>query len=338
MLDVQAPKEEAIALNLEKRSQAWLDNSPVCTKIIDPDFNLLYMSCAGIRALKIDNIDQYYGKPFPLKFYPESFKSTIHEKLQIVRDIGKVQVHEGSLISADGKILWFESTLSPVYTDEGELDYIMVVSLEISKRKQAEAKDTLLKEIHHRIKNNLQIVSSLLSLQSNEIDDREVKRIILNSQQRISAISLVHEKIYQTDNLDGIYVREYIESLISNISSTCSGDNFQFKKDVQIDDFKLNMDLLVPCSLILNEIITNIFKYGFESNHKPILFIRVLKKGNEIIMSIADNGHGIDQDKKEKNSSSLGMKLIESLAVQIKADVDVVSTTNGVRYTIRFNV
>ncbi|PCI97763.1 MAG: hypothetical protein COB15_07070 [Flavobacteriales bacterium] len=339
MLDTTSTeKDENTLKNVEIRSKDWLENSPVCTKVVDPNFNLQYMSRAGIEALNIKDVNLFYGKSFPLDFYPEEFRKTMFEKLQDSKDTGEVRVHEGMIKTDDDKELWFESTISPIYDKQGKLDYFMVVSMEISERIKANAKDLLLKEIHHRIKNNLQIVSSLLSLQVTEIDNPEFKRIIENSKQRISAISLVHEKMYDSDVSGEIFVKPYIEDLVSNISSTYIDENNTFDQDIKIDNFKLDMDVLVPCSLILNEILTNIFKYGFKSNPNPSLRIHVNKKGNEISMIIADNGAGIIKKEDNKKRLSLGMKLIKALAIQINANIHIDSSVNkGVCYTIKFN-
>jgi len=239
------------------------------------------------------------------------------------------------LLTPDKRELWYESTISPIYDKHDVLDYFMVVSVAINERKIANAKDILLKEIHHRIKNNLQVVSSLLSLQVNKSSNEELKRVIKNSKQRISAISLVHERMYESDLSGEIFVKPYIKELVLNISSTHLNENESFKQDIHIDDFKLNMDLLVPCSLILNEIITNIFKYAFKT--APYLRIDIRKKKNEISMIIADNGPGIEEETKTK--SSLGMKLIKMLSIQLNATIQVDSSVNkGVCYTIKFNV
>lgn len=224
------------------------------------------MSRSGIEALNIKDIESFYGKSFPLEFYPEKFRDTMLKKLLDSKKTRKTRVHEGMILTPDKKELWYESTISPIFDKHDVLDYFMVVSVAINERKIANAKDLLLKEIHHRIKNNLQVASSLLSLQVNKSSDEELKRVIKNSKQRISAISLVHEKVYESDISGEIFVEPYIEELILNISSTHINENESFKKDIHIDDFKLNMDLLVPCSLILNEIITNIFKYAFKTD------------------------------------------------------------------------
>ena len=122
----------------EARSRAWLEHSPACTKIVDLDFNLQYMSSAGIKSLHIDDITQLYGKPYPFDFYPEPFKKSMVCNLEKVKSKGEVITQEAAVVDIDGNDLWFHSTLVPVKDDEGRIEYIMVVSLDITERKKAE--------------------------------------------------------------------------------------------------------------------------------------------------------------------------------------------------------
>lgn len=130
--DIEVLKE------VENRSRIWLENSPVCTKIVDLDFNLQYMSSSGIKELGIEDITKYYGKPYPLHFYPDSFKIPMSSNLKEVKETGVTITQEAPVVDTEGKELWYQSTLVPVFDKNGELDYIMVVSLETTKRKQAE--------------------------------------------------------------------------------------------------------------------------------------------------------------------------------------------------------
>jgi hypothetical protein len=122
----------------ENKSRAWLSHSPVCTKIVDLDFNLQYMSESGVKGLKIDDIAEFYGKPYPFDFYPESFRNTMTKSLEKVKETGEVITQESSVVDIEGNELWYHSTLVPVNDDEGQIDYIMVVSIETTERKQAE--------------------------------------------------------------------------------------------------------------------------------------------------------------------------------------------------------
>ena len=124
----------------EKRSRAWLEYSPACTKIVDLDFNLQYMSTAGIEGLKIDDVTQFYGKPFPFDLYPESFRNSITKNLERVKETGEVITQETSVLDTEGNELWYHTTFVPVNDDEGRIDYIMVVSIDTTERKQAEEK------------------------------------------------------------------------------------------------------------------------------------------------------------------------------------------------------
>ncbi len=123
---------------LEKKNRLWLENSPVCTKIVDLDFNLQHMSAAGIKGLKIDNVTKLYGKPFPFDLYPESSRDQTTENLVKVKETGEIITQEISVFDTEGNELWFLSTFLPVNDDEGRIDYIMVVSANITERKQAE--------------------------------------------------------------------------------------------------------------------------------------------------------------------------------------------------------
>jgi len=121
----------------ERERRVWLENSPVCTKIVDRDFNLQFMSSAGIEGLKIDDITQFYGKSYPFDFYPESFRYLMIKNMEEARDTGKIITQEESVIDIDGSELWFHSTIIPVNNDNDQFDYFMIVSIDTTERKQA---------------------------------------------------------------------------------------------------------------------------------------------------------------------------------------------------------
>lgn len=129
--------EEKLRVN-EKKSLAWLENSPVCTKVLDTDFNLTYMSTSGIRGLGIDDVTELYGKPYPFHFYPDSFKKPMVMNLKKAKETGEVIAQEASVVDVEGRKLWYHSTIVPVKDDEGLIDYIMVLSMETTERREAE--------------------------------------------------------------------------------------------------------------------------------------------------------------------------------------------------------
>jgi len=136
----------------ERKSRAWLEQSPVCTKIVSLDFNLEYMSSAGVKALQIEDITVHYGKPYPFEFYPESFKNQMAESLEEVKRTGQTATLEAAVVDISGNELWFHSTLVPVNDENGQLDYIIVVSIDTTERNKIENELTLLnKELEQRV-------------------------------------------------------------------------------------------------------------------------------------------------------------------------------------------
>ncbi len=124
--------------NSERKNRTWLENSPACTKIVDLDFNLQYMSAAGVKSLKIEDITPFYGNPYPFDFYPESFRSTMTSNLKKVKETGEIITQEASVADINGNELWFHSTLVPVNDHEDRLDYILIISMDITERKMAD--------------------------------------------------------------------------------------------------------------------------------------------------------------------------------------------------------
>ncbi|KKL64853.1 hypothetical protein LCGC14_2160830, partial [marine sediment metagenome] len=131
-------KAEKELIDLQKKNRAWFENSPICTKILDIDFNLQYMSASGIRDLQIDDITQHYGKPYPFYFYPDSFKNQMTGNLRKAKETGQIIEQEASVVDTEGNELWYHSTIVPVRDNKDQFEYIIVVSVETTKRKQAE--------------------------------------------------------------------------------------------------------------------------------------------------------------------------------------------------------
>ncbi len=137
--EIDQLKDKVVELEKsELKSRIWLENSPVCTKIVDLDFNLQYMSSSGVRELKIDDITEFYGKPYPLHFYPDSFKIPMTKNLKRAKETGETITQEAPIVDIKGNTLWYHSTIIPVNNDKGQLDYIMVASLETTARKLEE--------------------------------------------------------------------------------------------------------------------------------------------------------------------------------------------------------
>ncbi len=191
--------------------------------------------------------------------------------------------------------------------------------LQRSKEKiseQSEQMKLLMKELHHRVKNNLAIVSSLLKLQSNRIGDESAAKAVREGQQRVEAMSLIHQRLYQTDLLTSINMRDYIVDLCENLMTAYgyARDNFDLQLDIEREE--LDVDLAIPLGLILNELLTNAFKYAYHDVQRPMLTVSLTGK-RDLTLEIKDNGPGIDQAEWQQKTGSFGKRLIKNLSDQI---------------------
>lgn len=174
----------------------------------------------------------------------------------------------------------------------------------------------LMKELHHRVKNNLQIVSSLLSLQSNHLPDKDAQQAVKTGRQRIEAMSLIHRNLYRQNNPGMVNMREYVTDLVEGILQSFGTDKEMFNLQLDIQVTEMNVDMALPLGLIINEWVTNAFKYAYKDVAYPALMLS-LKKGGEVILEIKDNGPGMTSEAWEKPRGSFGVKLVKVLSRQL---------------------
>jgi two-component sensor histidine kinase len=195
--------------------------------------------------------------------------------------------------------------------------------------------ELLLKVIHHRVKNNLQIVSSLLNLQTNQSEDEAALSAMADGQNRVQAMALIHQGLYQTENLDKIHFQEYAQKLLEQLASLYPNSN-KVQREVLASDVRLDIDTAVPLGLILNELITNTFKYAFEDIENGSLQIALNQKGNnEYALTVSDNGKGLPENFNLKKARSIGLKLIKGLSKQLYGSFDY-QYENGAKFTVTF--
>ena len=205
-------------------------------------------------------------------------------------------------------------------------------------KRSLEEKDVLLREIHHRVKNNMQIISSILKMQERLVDDIKLQAVLAESRNRIRSMALVHENLYQHENLANIQVPNYVKSLAGNIARTYRDQQHQIKFNYDIADFFLPLDVGIPCGLIINELISNSFKHAFndkEGGTISISFKEIRRRFFKLV--VADNGIGMDPDFKLEDSQSLGMRIVHKLAQQIDAELDY-DFSDGTRYELQFKL
>ncbi|MFH1941476.1 MAG: histidine kinase dimerization/phosphoacceptor domain -containing protein, partial [bacterium] len=234
--------------------------------------------------------------------------------------------------------------------EEEEEEASIVVSLrDITERKQAEEqikaslreKEILLNEIHHRVKNNLQIICSLLNLQVNKVKSKQVRDILEENKNRIRSMALIHEKLYQSDDFARIDLTEYIRSLTTELFHAYRVDSNRVELRTNIKEVTLSLDMAVPCGLLINELVTNALKHAFPAPSDKTDFRRgcievsLSSKDNIYTLLVRDDGIGLPENVELSKPITLGMQLIHALTDQLDATVEV-DRNNGTTFQFTF--
>lgn len=251
---------------------------------------------------------------------------------------------EYRMIARDGSIRWVYEKGQGVWNEQEELVYLDGAIFDVSDRKFAEAqlkaslaeKEVLLREIHHRVKNNLNIIYSLLDMQSRQVSDPSLNELLLDSQKRLKTMALIHEKLYCSKSLSRIDFAEYIHSLVLSISASYRMRSNQIQLQIEADPVQVNIETAIPTGLIINELVTNALKHAFPGDREGIVWIKFREIDNRHLdLKIIDNGVGLSSGGNWQQSPSLGMRLVSILADQLDADLQV-ETENGTGFHLRF--
>lgn len=199
-------------------------------------------------------------------------------------------------------------------------------------------KDSLLKEIHHRVKNNLQMVSSLLSLQTKNTRSKSAIEALEEGKSRVKAMALIHQKLYQNDDLSVIEMQGYIESLINSVQSVYKKGGHNISITIDAEGTELDIDRAIPFGLILNELVSNSFKYAFpENDENGKIYIHLRKNGDQGYFEYTDNGVGLPEDAEERAHSSMGIRLMNRLVNQLQSKLNIDRDSEGVRFWFNFS-
>jgi two-component sensor histidine kinase len=197
-------------------------------------------------------------------------------------------------------------------------------------------REVLLQEIHHRVKNNLQVISSLINMQVRQLVDPSSRDALEECQTRVQAIALIHEKLYQSKDYSRVPFSEYAKSLASNIFTTTGISPTAVSLQLAMDDVSLGVDKAIPCGLILNELITNALKHAFPPSARGTVRVELHADGDRrVTFAVGDDGVGMPQDFDLKDSSSLGLSLVYTLVEQLEGEIEILRDS-GTKFCVTF--
>jgi PAS domain S-box-containing protein len=345
-------------LNNEKRLESIINGSPIPTFVIDTDHEVVYWNRALENFTGINQKDVLGTTNHWHVFYPEErpcmadlllegnwkgiFKwyTTQHMPPELVDNVYSATGFFPQI--KDGR--WLYMTAFPLLDSEGAVigavetleDITPEVQYKEKIENSLEEKEILLREIHHRVRNNLQIISSLISLQSHRLDDEETIHLFRKTRNRIQSMALVHEKLYQSGDFTRINLAEYIQDLVLNILSSYEGSQERITLEMDCEPIWININTAIPCALIINELVTNSIKHAFPHEETGKIIIRLHQNEDRIIITCTDNGVGLPDDINLLDSSTLGLKLVQSLTEQLKGKIKILRT-EGASFEICIN-
>ncbi|MGP8191001.1 MAG: histidine kinase dimerization/phosphoacceptor domain -containing protein [Methanobacterium sp.] len=203
-----------------------------------------------------------------------------------------------------------------------ELEIIDHIKTEEQLKSAVQEKEILLQEVHHRVKNNMQIISSLLSLQAMHLDDEEMIDLLRDSQNRIRSMAMVHEKLYMSNDLSHINMSEYIKKLVLTIFDSYSIKKSQIMPILELDDIFMNIEMGIPCGIIINELVSNSLKYAFPEDNKGTVFVGLKDRGDMYELTVSDDGVGIPENFNfDETPETLGLMLVNSLISQLNGSI-----------------
>jgi PAS domain S-box-containing protein len=247
-----------------------------------------------------------------------------------IEEKGELRNVELNLKKKNGQGITALENARVVRDQQSKVMFYEGVLTDISERKQAEEKikaaleekEVLLKEIHHRVKNNMQMISSLLKLQEIKMKDLTVKKAFKESQNRIRSMAMIHEKLYQSEDLAKIDIGKYIESLTTDLFWTYNVRPDTIKLRIRVKNVYLDIDLAIPCGLIINELVSNSLKYAFPEGKKGEIIIDFSLKNDKYQLTVGDNGAGFPEDLDFRKVETLGLQLVMLFGKKIKGTIE----------------
>lgn len=319
------------------KSESIVEGLGEALGIIDTDFRFVYQN-----KVHRDSYGEHIGE---LCYKAIKNTNEICEGCQLAESFrdGKIHTKERVVPRQDGEI-FVVNTASPLRDSTGNIIAGIEIVRDITEIKEAEKqvkaslreKEVLLKELHHRVKNNLQIISGLLKLQSGFVEDETSAHMFKESQDRVTSMALVHEKLYQSENLASIDLNDYVNHVVTALFRSYAVDTGRVALKIRVSDVALTVDRAIPCGLIINELVSNALKYAFPEGKEGEVSITVRSgDGDEMELVVSDNGVGMSDDLDIANVHSLGLKLVRILTDQLGGTLEI-DRSRGTKFQIRF--
>lgn len=330
--------QERLEMALDGASIGLWDMDYVTGKVYRSDN---WATMLGYKPEEIHNDEDFWE----WLLHPDDKERVKQESRKVQKNRERYIRTEYRLRCKDGSYKWILSWGQYAeYSKNGVALRSVGVHIDIDKRKKAEeeiqnllkSKEILLKEVHHRIKNNMSSLASFLSIQNKLTDNIEAKDILLGAKSRVKSMGVLYDKLYRTENYKKLAMREYLSKLVDEISNI-----FPNIKDIEIikdiEDFAIDAKFFFPLGIIINELITNSMKYAFNGRENNILSISCRLVNNRVILSINDNGKGLPNDVNEKKSTGFGLQLVNMLLQQIKGNMSI-NRSFGTEVIVEFDL
>jgi PAS domain S-box-containing protein len=323
----------------EERFRSIYENSLDGIMLTLPDGTVLSANRRACRMLGMTEEEIIHTGRTGIVVEDERFKAALEERISTGNFQGEL-----TLRRKDGLHMPVELSAS-LFTDTDGTFKTSLIIRDITERKRAEEqiqaslkeKEVLLKEIHHRVKNNLQIISSLLYLQAGKTVDPGAIRALKDSQNRVRSIALVHESLYQSSNLAGIQIGEYTRGVASNLLESYGGRDRPVRLTVRMGAIRLSINAAIPCGLIINELVSNSLKHAFPEGREGEIRIQLARTDTgSLALTVSDDGIGIPEHVDFRSSPSLGLTLVSSLVAQLGGTIEL-DRRDGTTFTITFD-
>jgi PAS domain S-box-containing protein len=323
----------------QERWRTVVENVPDFIVLIDRNYHILF-----INHLRPGYVREEVIGSNVLDYLGDDYRSRYQQCLEQVFEKGESTTLELIGRGKPGEWSWYIARMAPI-RKAGEIVYAVLVATDISERKKTEEqtlaslheKEALLKEIHHRVKNNLQIVSSLLNLQAAELNDPKLTRAFSETRNRVRSMALLHETLYQSENLARIDLPCYLASLCQQLFRSYGVNSERIALQLDVREKHLDLDRAIPCGLIINELVSNALKYAFPGQRRGTIRVEVSRDDSTFHVVVGDDGVGLPTALDWRKASTLGLRLVRDLTQQLSGDVQLEPAAGAV-FRMRFKL